>query len=401
MKKKLTGTIISHINDPNGIISRNAVYIAIFVVVAFVLLRLASFNMDPSSFILASKTFVVQSELQNDLKLLDTGYDGMFFYRYAIAPFSKDQYYGLGRGDVGIIVDNPVYRRGRIVYPMAAWLMALGHPQAIPWTLIIVNILAFICLVFITKQIAIHQNWPGYVSIIPLFISGLWLCLARDLSDLLAVTLLAWVYWEWIRKRQTWFLLASTLLLLCREVAVLFLFPAFIILATNLIKSRRYKEFPILTLPWLVLAGWKIFLQSLYHNNIDHFSTRLWNHFGLPFQGMMEGIQSNQYATYLLNLLSLGYVFTIIGLGFIVMWRNRRNLQMTWMTVAFLINALLFTLYGNPIYEDIWGYMRILAPTILLTFFFILEQEKRLPLWIVGLSAVVTSSCVFLSLHFI
>lgn len=276
--------------------------------------------------------------------------------------------------------------------------MALGQPKAIPWTLILVNMLAFIMLVFIVKQIAIHQQWPGYVSIIPLFISGLWMGLALDLSDLLAVTLLAWAYWEWIPQRQAWFLLASTLLLLCREVSALFLFPAFLILAYFSLSKRRYHELPALSIPWLILAGWTFFLKSLYHSSSEQFNTRFWNHFRLPFQGMLEGVQSNLYVTHLLGLF---WLFVIIGIGFIVMWRNRRNLQLTWMAVAFPLNALLFTLYGKPIYEDLWSYMRVLAPTVLMTFFFNLEQEKRLPLWIVGLSAMVASSCVFLISHLI
>lgn len=396
--KSFMQALMHDINDPNGTIRRHAIRIAALVVIALVFVRLAFFNMDPSAFILASKKLVVQSELHNDLKLLDSGYDGMYFYRYAVAPFSKDQRYGLRRGDAGIIVDNPVYRRGRVVYPMAAWLMALGQPKAIPWTLIGVNILAFILLVFIVNQIAHHQQWPGYVAIIPLLISGLWMSLARDLSDLLAVTLLAWAYWEWIRQRQAWFLLASTLLLLCREVSVLMLFPAYVILTSHSLKKRRFRDLPMLAIPWMILAGWTFFLRSQYSSGSDHFNTRFWNHFRLPFQGMLEGVQSNLYVTHLLGLF---WHFVIIGIGFIVMWRNRRNLQLTWMTVAFPLNALLFTLYGKPIYEDLWSYMRVLAPTVLMTFFFILEQEKRLPLWIVGLSAMVASSCVFLISHMI
>lgn len=119
-QKSFIQALAHDFKDPNGFISRHAIRIAAMVVIVLVLVRLAFFNMDPSGFILASKKLVVQSDLHNNLKLLDSGYDGMYFYRYAVAPFSKDQRYGLRKGDAGIIVDNPVYRRGRIVYPMAA-----------------------------------------------------------------------------------------------------------------------------------------------------------------------------------------------------------------------------------------------------------------------------------------
>ncbi len=59
------------------------------------------------------------------------GYDGEFAYFLALDPVHAYAY-----------MDVPNYRYTRILYPMTARLLALGEPQFVPYTLILVNLLA-------------------------------------------------------------------------------------------------------------------------------------------------------------------------------------------------------------------------------------------------------------------
>ena len=93
------------------------------IVISIFLTRLGVVGgFDPSFFILASEKFVVKEEIDKNLKVFKEGYDGQFYYRYALNPFSKDLKYGKkppgGRGRYGIKVDSPKYRRGRLLYRM-------------------------------------------------------------------------------------------------------------------------------------------------------------------------------------------------------------------------------------------------------------------------------------------
>src|SRR4029079_5166124 len=59
------------------------------------------------------------------------GYDGQFFLYIARDPAGAVPY-----------LDNPSYRYGRIVYPLAARGLALGRQDAIPLALIVLTLLA-------------------------------------------------------------------------------------------------------------------------------------------------------------------------------------------------------------------------------------------------------------------
>lgn len=374
-------------------VSRYPVWVTGAFVLFISLSRLAVNGGDPSAFILAGERYVVPSELHHDLKLYPWGYDGLYFYRYAMAPFSADRPYGRKVGDVGVRVDIPSYRRGRAVYPLAAWILALGQPGAIPWTLILVNILAMTGLIHLTRKMADHFGWPAWTAFLPLTIGGLWMSLARDLADLPACTLLAWAWWEILRGRRGMFLLAATLLLLCREASAFHLVPAFAVLGWQDLRHRRWVPLLGLALPWAVLAAWSAFLHHLYPVGQPALADRLAAHFTWPFAGMVEGMRQNVYLT---KILALAWVLAVVGTGLWTMWSRRRHLPFTWMTVALPVNALLVTLYGLPIYIDLWSFLRVLAPVILMTFFFWMESGSPIPRWLVAWSAAMGAAILWL-----
>jgi len=63
------------------------------------------------------------------------GYDGQWFFYLAHDPL-------LRASDPESFLDLPAYRSARILYPALAWLVALGQPAALPWSLLAVNLLA-------------------------------------------------------------------------------------------------------------------------------------------------------------------------------------------------------------------------------------------------------------------
>jgi hypothetical protein len=112
------------------------------VYLAFIMLRLAAGGNDPSIFVLAGDKFVDAKHAPESLKVLTNwdGYDGQFFYRLALDPFTTKQ------TDFGISLDLPPWRQQRIVYPALVWLMSLGRVELVPWMLIAVNYVA-LCLI--------------------------------------------------------------------------------------------------------------------------------------------------------------------------------------------------------------------------------------------------------------
>src|SRR3954469_20212625 len=65
------------------------------------------------------------------------GYDGQWFFYLAHDPL-------LRQPDPESFLDLPAYRYARILYPTLAWMLALGQPAALPWSMLAVNLLAVV-----------------------------------------------------------------------------------------------------------------------------------------------------------------------------------------------------------------------------------------------------------------
>jgi hypothetical protein len=105
-----------------------------YVLVIFVTLRAFDFN--PSGpirigdFLPAERFWTPELRVEHGV-----GYDGQWFFYIAHDPF-------LRAPDPETFLDLPAYRYARILYPLLAWMLALGQPAALPWSLLAVNYLA-------------------------------------------------------------------------------------------------------------------------------------------------------------------------------------------------------------------------------------------------------------------
>lgn len=140
------------------------------------------------------------------------GYDGQFAYQIALDPAGAAAY-----------LDVPAYRYQRILYPMAAWLIALGQPVAIPWTLILVNLIAIGVGTWATTQLLqkLRVN-PWYALTYGLY-GGQLLALRTDLNEPLAQALVQLAMLAWAGERRGWAVVAFSLAALGKETTLIFL----------------------------------------------------------------------------------------------------------------------------------------------------------------------------------
>ena len=96
-----------------------------------------------------------------------TGFDGQFFYRIAVAPFSTAPVAG------GVQFDIPALRAVRWAYGGLGYLFSAGQPGAVPWVLVIVSLLAMVAAGWIGGHLArdvgrppiaglVFALWPGF-----------------------------------------------------------------------------------------------------------------------------------------------------------------------------------------------------------------------------------------------
>ena len=170
-------------------------------------LVLASHDWDPKAFVLERPDDVPFA------RAWGIGYDGQFSYAIALDPIRA--------GESGVL-DKPAYRYMRIVYPIAARILALGIPNLIPWSLLALNILVVGATAWLLADLVgatAGAVWAVLTLLLSLnYLIGIRLDLNEPLALLLAIAGL------WLHRRQRIGLAAAAFALagLTKEVFLTF-----------------------------------------------------------------------------------------------------------------------------------------------------------------------------------
>jgi hypothetical protein len=109
------------------------------------------------------------------------GFDGLFYYRLANAPFSTDKFVE------GVRFDLPALRAQRVLYPLLAWGASFGgRPGSVPWALLGVNLVAMAAVGGLGGGLALasgrHVLWGLLIATYP----GFAYSLSLDLTEIVA-----------------------------------------------------------------------------------------------------------------------------------------------------------------------------------------------------------------------
>jgi hypothetical protein len=169
------------------------------------------------------------------------GYDGQFYYYIAVDPVNGRYY-----------TDGAPYRYSRILYPMAARILALGRPASIPFAMLLVNVLAIaggtLALAFWLRR----RGYAPWFALLYGFYPGMIVALSLDLTEPLAYALVALAVYLFDARRPSALLLAGLafgLAGLAREISLIF--PAVYGLALLLARGTTS------TWPGRLAANWR------------------------------------------------------------------------------------------------------------------------------------------------
>lgn len=145
---------------------------------------------DLRDFALIGKEFITQSDRSPIIKVdpsynyleVVNGYDGQFAYFIALDP--ENARYYVDRTRIS-------YRYTRILYPMAARILALGNPDWIPFTLVLVNLLAVALGTWAVAAWCRLKSLSPWLGLIYAFYIGQVTAFTRDLNEVLAYALVA------------------------------------------------------------------------------------------------------------------------------------------------------------------------------------------------------------------
>ncbi|MEL6389731.1 MAG: hypothetical protein AAFQ02_06190 [Bacteroidota bacterium] len=340
---------------------------------------------DVGTFILLNEKRISAKEYDQNVTPRNAGYDGQFFYRYALDPFSDDRVYQQGIGDYGILIDDPSYRRSRVLYPTLAWALAFGQEGFVPYSLILVNVLAFVLLCVGFERVVVSVRAPAESCYLSWFIFGAYLSTARSLSDLLATTCLVWCYIFMTRQRYLAFTVVAAAALFSKETSAFFLAPMMVWLGCRdmtwpTVFVTGFKR-AVLALPVLAFILWKGFLSNLYGSTSSNFGDLWSKHFGLPFVGMLESMNTG------VMVVKAGYlVWTLILFGLCIRQIYRQRLALDVLQSFVWIGLLLTVSFAQPIYTDHWSFVRVLAPIHVFGLLFLVRGPRGIPNWFWGVS---------------
>ena len=280
------------------------------------------------------------------------GYDGQFFYRLALEPFSTAE-----RVD-GIAFDAPAYRQQRIGYPLAAFAVAALTPLSTVVSLVAVNVAALGVMVFFAARIAQHFGRSPAFGLLLLAWPAFIFSLGLDLSEIVAAALVLGVLRFALLDRHLVAAVFATGAVITRESAVLVAIAAILV-------YRRW------IYAWAVgvLAVWEVTIWFMW-NEIPGVTSRPApgeRMVGLPFLGLIEGIQR----WWVLDLAVFASLVVLLWIG--SRHYRHRSLEGT----GFLLYLALVVCLGWPVWESWRGFARASVELVLMIFVLRMNDPRR------------------------
>jgi hypothetical protein len=354
--------------------------------VGFSVVRLAGLGGGPGSFVVAGDQFVRVDAAPAGLPVTHgPGYDGQFFYRLALRPWTQQ------RTEFGITLDEPAYRQQRIVYPLLSFAIARGAARVTAWALLGWNLAAAAALGWLGAALARrrrgHALWGLAFAAYPGFV----LVLARDLADLLAAALLLAGVLALDHRRPV--LAAATLTLagLTRESTLVLPVALAILWTVEAIRRRTAgaagDRSPVqavtFAVPLGVVLAWQLVLWRAWGvAPLAQGSQRL----GLPFAGIWEFTRgAMQFGAFPLVVQFAELVF-VVAAAVAVAWSLPRSSAPAHEKLAWALGLGVVVLLSRSVWVEDWAFLRALAEPYLLGTLVLLGRPDRrgLPIFIAG-----------------
>ena len=321
---------------------------------------------DITRFIEVGSAFSRPSAIPHGITIVPgSGYDGQFYYRLALDPAD------LHRTVFGITFDN-AYRVQRITYSVLAWLVAGGQQRAVPYSLVVVNIVALGALAWLGAILSRDCGRRPACGLLIAAYFGFLFSLGRDLTEICeACFVVAGLLL--LRRGRPWLAgLALALAVLSRETALVVVAGAIMVAAADVARGRRRPgpSDASWIIPVAAYAGWQ--LVGWASLGVIPFRSDGENNLTYPFVSMvvalghnLEQLPSEHAALWLLQLAVLGTVVVSAGLA-LPGCRATTVEKSAWATVVLLALFLTATLWES--HGDFRGFedLYVLSSVVLL-----------------------------------
>ncbi len=313
----------------------------------------------PAPGIITEKTFVLENS---------PGYDGQFFFFASHDPFIRK---GLGE-----FMDVPAYRYQRIMYPWLAALFALGRPELIPYSLVLVNVGSILIGSFFVIWMLKKQGMSPWYALFYGFFSGFILCVFRDLAGAVAMGfMVGGIYFYSLRR----FYLSALFLscsVLSKELVLIVVFCLLLHSAAFRRSGRAFLAMLVSVLPFLIWQGYVFlcFRVLPYQGGKSNF--------GKPLVAIVAYVQNILLSSERWGknyvIITLVVIFLSMLLASREIWRSRDEVS-----IPFLVFSMLPVFMTDKIWVEPWSFGRVLLPVgvfLLLNFIYSKDGLYLVPL---------------------
>jgi hypothetical protein len=320
------------------------------IAVVFALRVLIPNDMDPTAFVAFGDQSPIQTPYGRELLGEVTtrhggGHDGQSFFIQANDPWYLDPH------EHAALLDRPLYRAQRMLFPMIAGGLGLFPAGAIPWAMLLTNLLGLALGAFLAARLAVAWRGAAWLGLwVPLNV-GLLFELDIGGSGILAYVCCLGALCALLSERL-W--LAAVLFAagaLSRETMVVFAVGVFALWWLD----RRRAIWPIVLLPIGTMAAWDAYLWSRL-GGIEGVGGGIGG-LGPPLVGVIEASQSwvREPLDLLLSVIFIAAVVAFIPLAV------RGRLPIGWGALPFVALAIILSV---DVWREPFNSGRAIAPVL-------------------------------------
>lgn len=335
----------------------------------FLSIVLSKINYNFSYFITAGDFFVEKNFLHPEISIRkdSLGYDGQFYYRLTLDPFTKNFI------DFGITFDNPLYRQQRIIYPLLTWIFSFGNQRLIPYILVTINFLALLgityCGSLLAKSVGKHAAWGMLFGLY----AGFLFTLVRDLTEITEILFFLIALLLYQHKRFFLAIMFFILMILSKETSVLLLilFSVYVLLKSRIsgVKTKW-----LFLLPFLTYVFWHMYLYTIWGGN---WSLELTNNIGIPFVGISSFINQIMRLGNHFERVWMIEIITLFIFSFITLVSIRKSSAYLFEKTAWILYLILILSLTNTVWSEDWAFMRALSEFYILGIILLLKSQRR------------------------
>jgi hypothetical protein len=274
------------------------------------------------------------------------GYDGQFAYFIALDPRGASER-----------LDVPSYRYQRILYPMLARWLALGRPEILPWTLVLLNVVALVAGTALMERLLLHYRVGRWYALTYGLYAGQLMAVRLDLNEPLSYGLVLAAIWAMEQRRPGWSALLFALAALAKETALVFAgaYALYLLLTAG---WRPALRFGLVTVgPY---AGWQLVLWGwLGGPGVGSGGAMATSFEILPFMGLWRiGVVS--WAALLVYTVILGPLVVLPTVW--ALWRTGREIvQRHWhpVSLALFANAAVLLFLPHSTWREFLAMLRL------------------------------------------